>query len=329
MNHICMKHSFPATFALCFLLISGCTSADTVKQESLSYMQNRYGQTFLVQSIDMQRNEGNWGTARLQMQPEDQPDLLFQLNYNYSNDRVIFENYLIRLWEKQVQIRIHERFSQLRDSSMQLRISRRKSLSANGLELPVDRSLQGMQALGEPTIAIELLNQAGTAAPDYSVISQLFQFLRSMGFRKISLRLEYGQKGARGKLLAQWYGSHNTPGVQDLKPLFRGPNEPSLSSITEGDFKRASELLKDGMIQKALPVFEEIVRTNDSPYRYNPYVVAQSGNVYESAYEAGRILMQQGQKDRALFYFNLLEDRLSYEEVPLKYASFLREIERM
>ncbi len=324
-------HSF-VPFVASLILLQGllghCTSADTVEEESLIFLQKRYGEPFQVQSIDMQRNEGNWGTARLQLKPERHPDLIFQLNYNYSDHRIIFENYLLRLWENEVKEKLKSRFPKLDYASLRLRIARRKSLSANGMDLPVDKTLNGLNALSEPTLSVELLDLQEPADPDYASLATMMQYLPTLGFRKVSLRLEYGKGGKEGKLLAQWYGTLKPPGSNQLKALFRGPGEPPLSQIVKEDFDRAMDYLKGGNTNQALQVFESIVRNHDNPYRYNPYVVAQSGYVYEAAFEAGKILKERGERNRARTYFNLIQERLSYEEVPLRYAAYLRYIEK-
>lgn len=49
---------------------SSCTSSDKVKAQSLTYLQIRYNENFVIDDIDMQKNEGNWGTTILRISPE-------------------------------------------------------------------------------------------------------------------------------------------------------------------------------------------------------------------------------------------------------------------
>ena len=316
---------------LAFLPLSGmfwsCTSAETVKEKSLDYLENRYRESFQVVSIDMQRNEGNWGTARLEVIPEKSPELEFRLNYNYSDGRVSFENYLLRIWEQEVRKRLQGEFPELAEESWQLRLARKNSLASNTMDLPVNRELSGIDSLGEPTLGLERYRVSGEPQPDFARLAKLIQRIRALGLKKVTLRLEYGEAGKNGKLLAQSYGSHFGPSASELRRLFWKPGDSYLSSDTKNDYQKALQLKEQGNSLAALSIFESIVRNHDSPYRYNPYVVAQSGHVYESAFEAGVIYMELGRKDRARKYFDLLEDRLSYEEAPLQYARYLRQIQ--
>lgn len=324
------NQTFPfVLLVLCAGYLLQCTSAETVAQESLRYLESRYLESFKVESLDMQRNEGNWGMARLELTPEKKPRLKFQLNYSYSNDQVIYENYLLKTWEALLLEKIESRFRELAGMPLKLHLSRKNSLSANSMKFPVDRSLEGMTSLVNPTLSLEFAEVEGPATPDYQQLSGLISYLESLGLEKVSLRLEYGKKGKNGKLMVQWYRPHSTPGPAVLKSLFQPAGESSLGSKTSADFEKAMELLKEGREDLALAMFQRIVSSYDSPYRYNPYVIAQSGNVYEAAFEAGKILHSKGKKKQAMFYFDLLKDRLSYEEVPLRYSAYLKYIENL
>lgn len=305
-------------------LLSHCTSAATVERESLQYLADRYNEPFRVLSLDMQRNEGNWGMAILEVAPSNQPEIKFRLNYRYSRDRVTYEDYLVSSWEYRLLEKLRGEYAILLDSasSVSIGIGKRKSLALNSMNLQATKDLEGLKAISEPTVHIKLSGLTLAKQQVFREVSRLISHLRAYGFEKVAIEALLGEEG---KLLVQSYGAYGSPSEAELADLFHTPGEPFLSEKTEARYREALGWKEQGRTSQAIQGFRSIVQEFDSPFRYNPYVEAQSGYVYESMYELFLIYMEQGKKQQARLYLDMLEDRLSYEEAPLKFLSMLRE----
>ena len=305
------------------VVATNCASSESVKNASLSYLESRYNEPFRVLSIDMGYNEGNLRTAELSLAPERNPAVNFRLNYNYRTDEVRYEDYLIALWCSQVKEKIQSLapVSGL-SGGLRINLSKKGTLVVNGRDLEVIRDYKsGIAQLGLATIRI-----SGTSANPFTPqqalqVSSLMSRLRTDGFAKVSVSINYPNGRS---LQAQSYGKHPAPSVSDLQALY---------ARDAGSERKSSGILYEKALAQeksdpagALRIYESIVAKQDSPFRYGPYIVTQSCFVYESAYRAG-LLLRKDDPLKANRYFDLVLDRLEFEEVLLEYYKIKKEIE--
>ncbi|MCB1137788.1 MAG: hypothetical protein KDK23_03490 [Leptospiraceae bacterium] len=318
-------------------VLSGCASSESVRQKSLEYLEGRYRESFLVSSIDMQRNEGNWGVALLEVSPQRIPELRFRLNYNYSRDQVIYEDYLLELWGFLLLEKLKASHVTIMDRAtvMDFKLARKGSGAVNTRDFPVQKDLNGLSLLEEPTgiLALDLTGPVDRST--LLLLSEILRSLRNQGLQKACLDINFTGSDGPGSLRVQSYGKHGIPGPAELQRLLQKEGEPTAFALSQRDYDRALKLMgAAGELQsqqskrEALRIFESIVQKYDSPFRWDPYVVAQSANVYESMYRAGLLHQELGNPQKARFYLGLLEDRLSFVEAPLKYYTMRQEMRK-
>lgn len=315
------------------LLFSGCVSQSSVEKSSLQYLEAYYKESFEIVSVDMQKNAGNYGTARLEIQPLNKPDLKFQLNYNYSKEEVSYDGYRKVLWEKDLRERLERKFPALKQSSERytgIRIDHRNSLGTLTKPIrPGQKMLEhGIAVMENPSAKISMnYSDQSQIEKRLSVLSEAAAYVRQYGFKDVQFVAfsapatsdHHDHEQIQAKLGFRLYGKLPAPSQSELRQLIHKKGDPYLAEKTKPLFDKAESLRTAENNAQALAFYKSIIETYDNPYRYNPYIVAQSSNVYESMLAAAEISEELGQAGEAIRYYELFIERVETEDTKLKF----------
>lgn len=300
-----------------------------VSEKSIEYLNKKYNEKFRVISVDMNHNEGNWGSADLIVSPESDSTLRFSVVYDYSGEKLTWENYKGAIWNREIgkeaEALINPGKSEIKVIG---RITAKGSIALNSMDLPYKRNYNEIiPLLDKPAVSfdIDIFSQEECAErlwPFGNLISAAENF-RGKGFRKVMLSVNLfcgDKKDKPSQTLRFKLTKHQPePEVNAISKLMLKKGESPVDAKASSIYAEARRLHESGSADKALQLYMQIVNNYDNPYRYDPYAPIESGFVIESAFYAAGIENEKGNKVRAVKLYKLVADRISYFEVKAEY----------
>jgi len=299
---------------LLFLLTAACTSPEQVRDNVLHELEIKYNRKFSLDSIDMNHDEGNWGSASLLVYPSDDESLKFHVNYNYSDMKLTWEEYKGALWNREMAVYCSS-LLRIPPRDIKTLITSNNSIVFNSMVLPFSTKFTDIiSQVNRPRIGIEARIKHADFNKNAAILTETAESLLDLGFEKISITafLTSGD-GNKDILKFKITRRNNKPSADELKML--------LQSVSSGTYKEAGRLYKTaaeeaakGNKKEALKIYMNIIKKYDNPYRYDPYILFESHYVTESAYASAELLSEERNNAAASLY-RLAAERLEYHEV--------------
>lgn len=299
------------------ILISaaGCTSPQQVSEKVLRDLEIKYNRKFIILSVNMNRDEGNWGGANLVVCPEGDEQLKFHVNYNYSDMKLTWEDYKGALWNREISQKTASLLGVPAQDVTSV-ITSNNSIAFDSMNLPWhEKFADAVKDIKHPRLGLKLKMRSDNFLKSAQLISAAADKLLLEGFEKVSISADFSTSSGTGDSIKFKVTSrHRTPSAADLAELLQSY---AISSIKNAGqlYHSAGEAYKEGDHKKALNIYLKIVNDFDNPYRYEPYVLLESHYVVESAFNAAEILRSRGDLDGAAVYYRLVTERLEYHEV--------------
>lgn len=303
------------TFLSLIVLSSGCVSPEEVRDRVLADLEVKYNKKFALHSINMNRDEGNWGNASLMVYPVDDETLRFHVNYNYSAMELTWEDYKGELWNRELSVYTASLLG-LPVPGVVVRITSDKSITFNSMKLPYNEKFSGViKQVNNPVANIQLEMKSENFTESAAAVSHTALSLLNTGFEKVTVIAEIsGPSGKHDTLKFKITGKYRSPSGTDLRNLFASQEKTSFKEA-EKLYGEASALLREGKKETALRIFLGIVKTYDNPYRFDPYIVLESHYVVQSAFSAAEILDGMGNNTEADNLYKLVTERIEQHEV--------------
>jgi hypothetical protein len=318
-----------------FTLSISCASPDMVGKKTVEHLNKKYGERFSVVSVNMNRDEGNWGSANLMLSPVQDRSLTFSAVYDYSADRLIWEDYKGVIWNREIG---NEARSILKSVSgtvtVMARIWARGSIALDSMNLPHKKSYRDILPLLEkPAVSFDVnIHSKDPCAGDpwpYNDLISTADFFREKGFAKVMVSAKHFCSENKDKpyqtLRFKLTGEHHNPSLHSIRKLAikngESPVDRKLSSL----FSDARKLHESGDVTGALSLYLTIIRIHDNPYRYDAYAPVESGFVIESAFHAAGIEKERGNRIQARKLYSLVAERTKYIEVKSDFYAMEKE----
>jgi hypothetical protein len=306
-----------------------------VSERTVEYLNKKYNEKFKVVSVEMNHDEGNWGSADLTLSLETDSSLTFSAVYDYSGEKLTWENYKGAIWNREIE---KEAEALIRHGKGEVRvkagITAKGSIALNSMGLPFKKSYNEIiPILEKPAVSfdIELFPQEECSDrlwPYENLISAAETF-RGKGFRKVmmSVNLFCGVKKDKADqtLRFKLTKEQPAPGVNSISKLMLKKGESPVDTKVSSIYAEARKHHESGNADGALRLYMQIVRSYDNPYRYDPYAPIESGYVIESAFYAAGIENAKGNKERAEKLYKFVADRISYFEVKAEFIEMEKE----
>lgn len=321
-----------AVSALCLI---SCASREMVSEKSVEYLNKKYNEKFKVVSVDMNHDEGNWGSADLIVSPENDSSLTFRVVYNYTDEELTWEDYKGAVWNREI-AREAESLIQTGKGEVKVkaRMTAKGSIALDSMNLPDIKNYREIVPMLEKSavsFSIDLISGdecSGHLWPYENLISAAENF-RGKGFRKvmISANLFCGAKKDKAEqtLRFKLRKDQPVPGVNSIKKLTLKKGESPVDAKAASIYAEARRLHESGNADGALQRYMQIVSMHDNPYRYDPYAPVESGYVIESAFYAAGIENAKGNKSRAKMLYKMVAERISYFEVKAEFIEMEKE----
>lgn len=329
------KFLFPV---ICSVSLLSCATQEMVSEKSVEYLNKKYNGRFRVVSVNMNHDEGNWGTADIIASPESDSTLTFSVVYDYSDEKLVREYYKDAIWnrgaggdaEKLIQ---NGKF----EVKIKARITDKGSITLNSMDLPYKTDYNEIIPLLEkPAVSfnVDLFSQdecSDRIWPFENLISATETF-RGKGFRKVMMSVNLFCGGKRDRayqtLSFKLTKEQPAPGINTIKKLVHKKDEPPFSKEVSSIYAEARKLQESGNAEGALNLYMRIVRNYDNPYRYDPYAPSESGCVIESAFYAAGIERAMGNIQLSKKLYALVAGRIDYFEVKAEFIEMEKEAKK-
>jgi hypothetical protein len=296
-----------------------------VIEKSLEHLNQKYNEKFRVVSVNMNSNEGNRGSADLLVSPENDSSLSFRVVYNYSDEKLTWENYKGVIWNREI-AREAEALIQPGAGEVKVKaaITAKGSITLNSTDLPFKKNyMEILPVIERPAVSFDIDYFLHEGCRDqvfpYGNIISAAGIFRDKGFGKVmftvNLFCEDERDKPEKKLRFKLTKELPPPGVNSLKKLTLNSGESPIDTKVSAIYNEARQLHQSGDKNRALQLYMNVISVNDNPYRYDPYAPVESGFVIESAFYAAEIEKERGNKDRAGKLYSLLVERVKYIEV--------------
>jgi hypothetical protein len=306
-----------------------------VGDKSITLLNQKYNERFTVVSVNMNRDEGNWGSADLVVRPENDQTLTFRVVYNYSSDMMTWEDYKGALWNREIESEISRMLgTQSGDKKIKARITSKRSITLDSMNLPYKKDYNEIiPDIKNPALMIDVDRYSPLVCSDvqwpYTDLITMAERFRKKGFEKVMLSVnlycgeskEIPYQTLRFKLTKDL----PLPGVDSVRSLLKNNGEPASDKKVAAIYDEARKLHQSGEAKAALPLYLSIIRTNDNPYRFDPYAPVESGYVIESAYNAAGIEKESGNSLMAERLYTLVVNRVKYFEAKGDYYTMEQE----
>lgn len=307
-----------------FSLIS-CATQEMVIEKSLEHLNQKYNEKFRVVSVNMNSDEGNRGSADLVVSPESDSSLTFRVVYNYSDEKLTWENYKGVIWNMEIG---REAGALIRpvegEVNVKAAISAKGSITLNSTDLPFKKNyMEILPVLDRPAVSFDIDYFLYEGCRDqmfpYGNIISAAGVFRDKGFDKVMFTVNLFCDEKRDKpgqkLKFKITKEIPLPGVNSLKRLTLKSGDSPVDAKVSAIYNEARQLHQSGDKKRALQLYMNVISVNDNPYRYDPYAPVESGFVIESAFYAAEIEKERGNKDRAKKLYSLAAERIRYMEV--------------
>lgn len=255
------------------VFIAGCTSPEEVRDNVLHDLEAGYNTKFAIHSIDMNHDEGNWGSASLLVYPSDDEALKFRVNYNYSEMRITWEEYKGALWNRGMAVHCSSLLGiPLRD--IKAVITSNNSIAFNSMVLPYSAQFTDIiRQVNKPRIGITLKMNSADYSKNRSALTDAAESFLNMGFEKVSMTVSLlSASGEIDVLKFKITQKHHSPSASDLNMLLKSRSSASFKEAGEL-FNTAVQYAGRGEMKDALKIYMEIIKRYDTPYRYDPYIL--------------------------------------------------------
>lgn len=329
--------TFPVITVMTIFLTS-CASSEMVSERSVEYLNKKYNEKFKVVSVDMNHDEGNWGSADLIVSPESDSTLRFSAVYDYSGEKLTWENYKGAIWNREIgkeaEAMINPGKSKIKVIG---RITAKGSITLNSMDLPFTRNYNEIiPLLDKPAVSFDIdifsQEECTERLRLYENLISAAENFRGKGFRKVMLSVNIfcGDKKDKADqtLRFKLTNGQPVPGVNAISKLMLKKGESPVDAKASSIYGEARKFHESGNADKALQLYMQIVRSYDNPYRYDPYAPIESGFFIESAFYAAGIENEKGNIARAEKLYKLVADRISYFEVKAEFIEMEKEAEK-
>lgn len=297
------------------LLAAGCVSPEQVRDNVLKDLDIKYSRKFNLQSINMNHDEGNWGSANLVVFPADDESLKVHVNYDYSEMILTWEDYKGALWNREMSLYISEL---LGDSAADIRasITSKNSIAFDSMSLPYRiRLADVIKEIDRPRISISLKIKPDDVSRSAKRLSDAAESLLKYGFEKVSFKAELITADRLNDILKfKVTKKIHSPSISVLSKLLTSKESVSIKEA-KTMYDKAVSSQKQSDINNALRIYLDIIEKYDNPYRYDPYILLESHNVIESAFAAAEILRGQGKTAESEKLYRLVVERMEFHEV--------------
>lgn len=330
-----IKCKYTFVIILYSLLLISCATPTMVSEKSVEYLSQKYNEKFRVLSVDMNHDEGNWGSADLIVSPENDSSLTFSVVYDYSDEKLTWENYKGAIWNrgigKDAEALIKKGHAEVK---VKTGITAKGSIALNSMDLPYKKSYNEIIPLLEkPAVSfdIDLFSQeeCSDLLWPYETLISAAETFRGKGFRKVMMSVNFfcGVKKDKADQTLRFKLTKDqpVPGVNTISKLTLKKGESPIDAKASSIYAEARRLHESCSAEKALQLYMQIVRSYDNPYRYDPYAPIESGFVIESAFYAAGIENAKGNKVRAEKLYTLVVNRISYFEVKAEFIEMEKE----
>ncbi len=299
-----------------------CATAEDVSRAGADYMKSVYGRNFVVMSVDMNRNEGNWGSADLRMHPENDPSLPFSLIYDYSAERVSWEDYKNALWERGLAREFPVDGTSFRIEQLDLMAG--NSLALDSSKLPFREEWREIvPMLSSPRITLRAAAERDGPQAARALARTAAHLISAFGFERIVIEVAVRETRCSviRFMLTKEYPQISDGALAHNSFPCTGATIPAEVMLL---FRTAEESYARRDTVAALKHYAQVMQWFD-PYRYEPYVVIRSAYQIESAYRCANILEASGRTREALPHWRRVEWLLRYEEARQSYDRWYRE----
>ncbi len=307
------------------LSLISCATQEMVVEKSLESLHKKYNENFKVVSVNMNRDEGNWGSADLVVTPENDTSLAFSVIYDYSTDILTWENYKGALWNREIGREAESIICPEKcNIKVKAQITSKGSITLNSMDLPYKKNyIEAVPLIDRPAVSfkIDILshkNCSDSIRPLDSLISAAENF-RNRGFGKVmfSVNLFCGDKQDKAYEVLNFKLTRELPlpDQNSIKKLIIKNGGSVVDAKISEIYKDARKQHESGDEKGALPLYMTVVKLNDNPYRYDAYAPAESGYVIESAFYAAEIERKKGNRAGSRKLYSLVADRVRYIEV--------------
>ncbi len=237
--------------AAVILLAAGCVSPEQVRDNVLNELEGKYKRKFNLQSINMNHDEGNWGSANLVVYPADDESLKVHVNYNYSDMKLTWEDYKGVLWNREMSLYTAEL---LGNSAEDIRasITSKNSMAFDSMSLPYrSRFSDVIKEVDRPRISITLKMKPDDLSRSMKKPADAADSLLRYGFEKVCFKAEFANVNGLSDILKfKVTKKLHSPSIADLREL--------LSSHQSASLKEAKI-----MYDKAVSLQEQSNKDND------------------------------------------------------------------
>lgn len=303
---------------ICIMLLitaAACTSPQQVSEHVLLDLEARYGRKFVIHSVNMNHDEGNWGGANLVVYPADDESLTFHVNYNYSDMKLTWEDYKGALWNREMKYLAASVFG-VQPEDVTAVITSNNSIAFDSMSLPWhEKFADAVKDIKHPRLSIKIKLRSDNFLKSAQFVASGADKFITAGFEKVTVSADLcAASGACESIKFKVTAKHRSPAGPDLAELFKSAEAVSMKKAGLL-YQSAADAYARGDYNRALQVYRQVVNEYDNPYRYDPYVVLESNYVVESAFNAAEILRVKGDTDSASFYYRLVVERLEFHEV--------------
>lgn len=316
------------TLLFVFSVLS-CATSEMVSEKSIEYLNKKYNEKFRVISVNMNHDEGNWGSADLVVSPENDSSLTFSVVYDYSSDRLTWENYKGSLWNREIGKEAESIINPPEwDVNVKARITSKGSLALDSMSLPDIRDYnEVVTAMEKPAVSFDIdlftADDCFDRELPYDYFINAAESFRARGFIKVvfSVNIYCDEKREKASRMLRFKLTKDlpVPAVNSLKKLAVSYDGPQVDVRIREMYSEAEKLRLSGNDVRALNLYMMVVKMNDNPYRYDPYAPAESGLVIESAFYAAEIERKKGNFERARKLYTLVAERLRYIDIKPEY----------
>ncbi len=317
------------------LISISCASPDMVSEKSLEYLSEKYNEKFRVVSVNMNKDEGNYGSADLIVSPESDSSLTFNVVYNYSDEKLTWENYKGALWNRDIGAEAESIIPFTKgDVKVKGRITAKGSITLDSMNLPYNKNYtEIINLLDRPAVSLDVdfiaQDECREQLFPYENLISAAGVFRDKGFGKVmfSVNLFCSEKKEKAyqKLKFKLTKDIPLPGVNSLKKLTVKIGDSPVDAKVSAIYNEARQLHQSGDKKRALQLYMNVISVNDNPYRYDPYAPVESGFVIESAFYAAGIENEKGNKERAKKFYSLVVERVRYIEVKGEFYNMEKE----
>jgi hypothetical protein len=309
---------------LVFLLLIYCSSPPRKEANVLEYVENKYNKKFEILQRQKSPESGNWKKEDLLLR-DIEKDFNFSAIYDYTKQKVIWEDYKNALWNYRITKEIDKQ-SSLKSFQWEVRIHSENKLNFQTMDLNFTENYEEiLPSIKNPRLQIKIYTEWETVPLDNLLkLGNIFQKYIAKGFEKVTI-IVYVKNN---KKFLSWKQTKHHPTLLKKDFLF-------LLELTDEKRKKAEEIflkalmdITENQIGSSILALESLVKQFDSPFKYDPYIFAESFYVYESLYYLSRIYIQTMQREKSLATMKTFLERMDMQEVPLDYATKKQDIIR-